>query len=463
MKIYRLLLFAFFATTLFTSCFEDMDDVSHPPSNLEIKNFVYNGLYEFYLYKADKEVLTDNHFSNQTNLNNFLEGYATPELLFNGLLSTQDRFSFITSDYTLLERALDGISKNNGMEFGLVRLESTGEVFGYVRYVLPHSSASENNVKRGMIFNRIDGTALNENNYTQLLDLNTYSIGLAEFNGGQLNPNEQEITLAKQEYTENPVYKDTVLTVQNHKIGYLMYNSFNNTFDNALNNAFGNFKAEGITDLVLDLRYNGGGSIETANDLCSMINGQLDGKLFITQVYNQNIQDTKRFFNTKISNGATINSLNLSKIYVLTTQSTASASELILSGLRPYVDIEQIGTTTIGKFQGSITLYDSSDFSRQKMLPGHTYAMQPLILKSVNAEGFTDYADGIDPDIELPEDYSNLGALGDPTEPLLQAAIQNITTGGRPFGSQSTTSSAKLLYESKSDNIIFQRMYVEEK
>lgn len=283
MKLYHLLLFAFCAATLFTSCFEDMDDISQPATDREVKNFVYNGLYKFYLYKADKEVLTDDYFANQTELNNFLEGYTTPELLFNDLLSNQDRFSFITSDYTILERALGGVSKNNGMEFGLVRLESTGEVFGYVRYVLPHSSASENNVQRGMIFNRIDGTTLNENNFTQLLDPNTYSIGLAEFNDEQLNTIDQEITLTKQEYTENPVYIDTVLNVQNHKIGYLMYNSFNRRFDGDLNNVFGNFKAEGVTDLVVDLRYNGGGSIETANDLCSMINGQLNDNLFITQ------------------------------------------------------------------------------------------------------------------------------------------------------------------------------------
>ena len=135
-----------------------------------------------------------------------------------------------------------------------------------------------------------------------------------------------------------------------------MYNGFRQNFDSELNNAFADFKANGVQDLVIDVRYNSGGSIETCNDLASMVTGQFNGELFITQVYNDNFDDFERDFNNKISTDESINSLNLSKVYILTTGSSASASELLISGLMPYVDVKQIGTTTVGKFQGSTTL-----------------------------------------------------------------------------------------------------------
>ncbi|MFD2432634.1 S41 family peptidase [Mesonia maritima] len=239
-----------------------------------------------------------------------------------------------------------------------------------------------------------------------------------------------------------------------------MYNGFTSTFDDELNAAFADFKSSGITDLVVDLRYNSGGNIETSNDLASMITGQFQGELFSTQVYNENFDDVERFFNNKISSGATINSLNLNRVYVLTTGSTASASELLISSLMPYIEVIQIGTSTTGKFQGSTTLYDSPDFSRNNVNIGHRYALQPLILKSVNANGFTDYIDGLSPDVEQQEDYFNLGTLGDPEEPLLQTAINQIN-GGRPF-IPSPEQDFISIGESKMNNLNYQRMYVEE-
>ena len=154
-----------------------------------------------------------------------------------------------------------------------------------------------------------------------------------------------------------------------------------------------------------------------------MVTGQFNGELFTTQVYNDNFENEERYFNNRISTGGTINSLNLNKVYVITTGSTASASELLIASLRPYIDVIQVGTNTTGKYQGSVTLYDSQNFSRTNANIGHKYAMQPLILKTVNANGFTDYFNGLTPNIEIGEDYENLGILGEPTEPLLQAAL----------------------------------------
>ncbi|HIB37193.1 S41 family peptidase [Mesonia sp.] len=458
-KITSLLLLLVVSTT-FIACFEDRDDEINPASTLEIQDFVWRGLNIFYLYKDQIPALDENNYATTAELENFLDNYATPEDLFDALIYSEDRFSFIVSDYRVLEDALAGISKSNGMKFGLVQLQSTGEIFGYVRYVLPNTSAENEGVSRGMIFNRVDGTTLTLENYNSLLAADTYSIGLAEFSNGELTELDQTITLTKNEYTENPVYITNTIELEDKTVGYLMYNAFNNNFDDVLNNAISEFQADNITDLVIDLRYNGGGSIETSNDLASMVTGQFNGQLFTTQVYNENFENQERYFNNEISTGASINNLNLNKVYVLTTGSTASASELLISSLLPYIEVVQIGTTTTGKFQGSVTLYDSPDFSRAGANINHRYAMQPLILKSVNANGFTDYTDGLTPDIIIEEDYANLGELGNPNEPLLAAALNEVSFG-RMAPTQKSTLQFKEIAESEMNQPNFQRMYIE--
>src|SRR5690606_13423793 len=128
----------------------------------------------------------------------------------------------------------------------------------------------------------------------------------------------------------------------------------------------------------------------------------------------------------QLSSGVTLNHLNLDKIYILTTESTASASELVINGLKPYINVIQIGTTTVGKNVGSITLYDSPSFSRDGRSDKHFYAMQPIVLKTINAAGFGDYFNGLPPDVTVPEHIGNLGTLGSPSETLLSAALDQI-------------------------------------
>ena len=457
-KITHLFLLVF-SVSFLTSCFEDQDDNINPASVDDIKDFIYRGLDIFYLYKGDIPILEED--ISEEAVTQFKNNYSTPENFFEALLSPDDRFSVIYSDYRVLENNLDGITLNNGMEYGLVSISNTNDVFGYVRYVLPNTSAESEGVTRGMIFNRIDGTALSVDNFRELLAPNTYTIGLANFEAGTLTPLEETFTLTKQEYTENPVHiVNTIELENNQKVGYLMYNAFNRNFDNDLNNAFAQFQAENITDLVVDLRYNGGGSIETSNDLASMITGQFEGQIFTTQVYNQNFTNEERLFNNEISTGAGINSLNLNKVYVLTTQSTASASELLIASLRPYIEVIQVGTNTRGKYQGSVTLYDSPEFSRAGANINHRYAMQPLILKSVNANGFTDYDDGLIPTIQAEEDFANLGELGNPNETLFAAALNDVSFG-RMAPPQPSFTDVEFIGESDMNQPNFQRMYIE--
>jgi carboxyl-terminal processing protease len=428
----KILLTLIAVATLFSSCFEDRDDTLQLASALEIQNFIYRGLNFFYLYKADTPELANDAFASQEDLDIFLSTFSTPEDLFDFLLSPQDRFSLLVDDYIALENALNGITLNNGMEYGLVLYpDNSGNVFGYVRYVLPNTDAASEGLQRGDIFNTVDGQQLTENNFSELLAPDTYTIGLATLEGEDVTPTGESVELTKMEYTENPVHIAQTLTIEGQPIGYLMYNAFTRDFDPELNAAFAQFQADGITELVLDLRYNGGGSVETAVDLSSMITGQFNGQLFYTEQWNEDRQEeyaSDGLFNNTISTGEAINSLNLTRVYIITSGRTASASELVINGLDPYIDVIQVGDTTTGKFQASFLLYDAPapGFNRSQANPSHTYAMLPLVFKTANANGVTDYIDGLEPDVPLEEDYSNLGILGDENEPLLAEALNEI-------------------------------------
>ncbi len=423
---------------VFTGCFEDFDDTINPASDLEIQNFIYRGLNYFYLYKADTPELANDAFLSNEDRNNFLNGYETPEVLFDYLKSDQDRFSFLTNDYVSLENALSGVTLNNGMEYGLVFYpDESGKVFGYVRYVLPNSSAANNALQRGVIFNTVDGQQLDEFNYRDLLAPDTYSIGLATFDGVTITPTGTSIELTKSQITENPIHVATTLTVEGQKVGYLMYNAFTRDFDPELNAVFAGFKNQGIDHLILDLRYNGGGSVESAVDLSSMITGQFNNQVFYTEQWNQDRQEqyaSPGLFNSEISNGDVINSLNLNQVYIITSGRSASASELVINGLAPYINVTQVGDTTTGKFQASFLLYDAPapNFNRSQANINHSYAMLPLVFKTANAAGNTDYIDGLIPDIEQKENYANLGQLGTLTEPLLAETLNQIFPGLNP-------------------------------
>tara|TARA_R100000306_G_scaffold38243_1_gene38228 strand:- start:2970 stop:4364 length:1395 start_codon:yes stop_codon:yes gene_type:complete len=458
----RIFISLLIVSVLYVSCFEDADDNLQPASTIDIQNFIYRGLNYFYLYKADTPELANDAFANQDELNSFLNNYETPETLFDYLLSSQDRFSNLYSDYTLIENALSGITLSNGMEFGLVYYpDNSGNVFGYVRYVLPNTDAQSQGLVRGDIFTTIDGQQLNENNYNDLLAPNSYTIGLATYDGADFTLTGETALLNKTQYNENPVYKAETLTVNGNKIGYLMYNGFIKDYDTELNNAFAQFKADGVSSLVLDLRYNGGGSVETATDLASMITGQFNGQVFYQEFWNEDRQADyaeNGLFDSTISNGSSISSLNLSQVYIITTRRSASASELVLNGLKPYIDAVQVGDTTTGKFQASFLLYDAPapQFSRSEANPNHTYAMLPLVFKTANAAGNTDFTEGLFPQIPLQENYFNLGQLGDENEPLLAAALFEIA--GRPMPSNKGVQYLKEFSDSNADSPIYGKM-----
>jgi len=467
----KLFLLLLATTTLFTSCFEDNDDnISSELSGevvFEVKDFIYRGLNFFYLYKADTPELANDAFANDDEKNIFLNSFESPESLFEFLNSPQDRFSLLTDDYVTLINNLSGVSENNGMEYGLVRYpDGSGNVFGYVRYVLPNTDAETKGLQRGIIFNTVDGQQITEANFSTLFDPTTYTIGIASFDGENVTSTSESIELTKAPYTENPVFIANTLTVENQPIGYLMYNAFTRDFDPQLNAAFGQFKADGITELIIDLRYNGGGSVSTATDLAGMITGQFQGQTFYTEEWNADRQEeyaSPGLFDGVLTTGEALNSLNLTRVYIITTGRSASASELVINGLNPYIDVIQVGTTTTGKFQASFLLFDAPapNFSFNEANPNHTYAMLPLVFKTANVNGVTDFIDGLAPNVELGEDYSNLGTLGDPREPLLEACLAEIFPGRSP--NRTPVEILEVVGESKQNSPLHQRMIAEKR
>lgn len=438
------------------------------PSTIGVKDFIWRGMNTYYLWQADVPELDDAMNDNQSTYRDFLDSTYEPVDFFNALKvnSTVDRFSAIYSDYDVLEGILSGATKNNGMDFGLKpKTEGSSELFGWVRYVLPNSDAATKNVQRGMIFYAINGTALTKDNYRTLLANETYTIDLADYNGGAITPNGQSITLTKTTLAENPIFINTTFEFGSHKIGYLMYNGFYSNFDTQLNEAFGTLASQNITDLVLDLRYNSGGSVNTATKLASMITGQFTGQLFAKEQWNSKAQayfeeNNPNALNNNFIGG--LNSLNLTKVYVLTSKGTASASELVINCLKPYVNVIQIGDVTTGKNVASVTLYDSFDFSKNDVNPTHKYAMQPIVLKTVNKDGFGEYTSGLNPNFSFIENLGSLGTLGSINEPLLNLAINRITSGGRILNSSASIFTRDFT-DAKLSNHLRSEMYITRK
>lgn len=460
MKKYLIL----FAVLLVAGCSKNDDDLnpngtSGVPADLVTQNFMWRASNLWYFWQADVPNLADERLTNSfSDYLEFLDSEASPGAFFdNQLRFTEDRFTFYNPDYKELTNSLGGIEQNNGMEFRITYNDANGNNifdgadpgFGYVIYVLPGSNAATTTIKRGDIFTAVDGQDITGANYIDLLFGNnsTYTLTMADIVNGTITPNGEEITLTKVEnFQEDPIHVDTTYTINGQKIGYLMYNRFLLDFEDQLNTVFGDFMAEGITDLVLDLRYNPGGTVATCRSLGSMIYGTNTNDLFLRELWNPKIEEAftsadpnalEQYFTDRTTKGTTINTLNLNRVYILTSRFSASASELLINCLDPYMEVITIGRTTRGKNEFSFTLVDDEERdgapfiyspNRESFInPDNSWALQLIAGRNENSAGFSDYTAGLPPDIEQAEDLENMGVLGEVDEPLLARAISEIT------------------------------------
>lgn len=452
MKLNRILSIFIIFSLFVIGCKKESDDdpnIAKLENDLEISDFIWKGLNQYYYWQESVINLADSKLDNLSEYSFYLSQNPNPENFFNSLKHSDDEFSWLSDDYEELENYLQGIDYSDGMEFGLYLECNDQNVFGFVRYVHKDSDADIKGVKRGYFFNKVNGSILTRDNYTDLLyndNSLSNSFGFANLN---YNSNEQcanlvsndiSISLNKSRLVKNPIHISKTIDIDQKKIGYLMYNQFlgnveseNRDYNLELNNVFGQFKSQGINELVIDLRYNPGGRISTSINLASMITGQFNNQIFAKEKWNSKLMEywnennPDNLINRFVSNisGVSINSLNLNKVYILTTSRTASASELLINGLDPYIDVIHIGDYTVGKNQGSITVYDYINDQGTKN-PNHKYAMQPIVLKIGNVAGYTDFPNGLVPDYEIKESIRTAGELGNENEQLLKIAIDHI-------------------------------------
>jgi len=483
------LVLIFFSIILLISCSDDNDYANdileeYYDSITEdnyINNFIWKGMNSWYNWQEDVNNLSDNKLSNPSQFNSYLSGFSSTEELFESLIYQKDnidKFSWFVEDYIALQQQFQGISTSFGIRFEVLQINEDGDIIIYFEYISQDSPASRAGFMRGDIINGLNGTILNVNNYQNTISSlydDTVTFNFVENDG--ITPKENK-TISKAVIADNPVYlTKTFENIGGNKVGYLVYNGFRSSYNDELNTAFAELASANIQELILDLRLNGGGSVETCTYLASMIyNLASEEDVFSKSIFNNkhstydNINTFKESMYIYDTNGNEIGSQDinkisgLSRVYVLTSEDTASASEMIINGLKPYMNVITVGTTTYGKNVGSITLYDSplNDFLQDETVnQDHFYAIQPIVFQIYNKNNQSDYAQGFEPNILVEESHywNNILPFGDENEVVLKAALDDIR-GAYTKANYKTTSYSKKVDLEFSFNKFDKEMYI---
>lgn len=419
-KLYYLLL-AISLIIITFSCSKDEDilngDDKVPEEIIETNSWILETMKFYYLW------------NDQIPMNIDITKEPDPEAYFYKLLyDEEDRWSWIGDDYESFAAELIGEPVSMGYD-PQFRLYGDGtEVLIVVNFVYPDSPAEDAGLERGDIILKIDDIWLDIDNYWELYSGTEYSVQLAELNGNILSLTGESFDLTARVVITNPIIYYDVFEIDDDKIGYLVYSQFisgdADEFITALYDVFEEFNTEGITDLIVDLRYNGGGETLAAQHLASSIAPAADvaaESVIINMEYNDDLEDyfvdygwTDMFslnFTTDAFN------LDLDRVYFLTAWQTASASELVITGLEPYMDVMQIGEYTYGKYVGGWFLPDDYD----------EWFMYVIGLKYSNIDGYTDFVDGLVPDVEINDDIGAMVPFGNTSDPMVSEAIYQIT------------------------------------
>jgi carboxyl-terminal processing protease len=349
-------------------------------------------------------------------------------------------FTYPTSTWESLET--QGVEAGYGVDLDL--LSSTPPRAVVVAYVEPGVTGQAATLARGATVQAIDGVDINDDTQAGVDTLNAglqpATVGevhsFTVLDEGSTTPRTVELTSVA--VTETPVLVTTALATASGKVGYILFNDHIATAESELIAAFTSLHQLGVSDLVLDLRYNGGGLLDIASEVAYMIAGsaQTSGKTFELQQFNSQYPTTNPvtggaitptlFHSTSqgfsVVSGQALPSLNLSRVFVLTSAETCSASEAIINGLRGVnVQVTEVGSTTCGKPYG---FYPQDNC-------GTTYFS--IEFRGVNDQGFGDYTDGFSPmntvdppgvlvpGCSVADDFSH--ALGDPNEGQLAQAL----------------------------------------
>jgi C-terminal processing protease CtpA/Prc len=394
----------------------------------KINGFIKEAMSDVYLWN-DKIPVIDIRYE------------TDPKVYFDKLLFTEDRWSYITDDLTALEGSQKGIEKTYGYSLTFGRFidavgNPTGNYFGIVEFVYPNTPASEAGFTRGDLIIRLNGGNITADNYRDLLYGTSVSVTKGILTSEGISTGETVVLVAL-ELQLDPVYMYKVIEVEGHKIGYLVYLQFIPDYNStSLRVALEYFRENQITDLVLDLRYNPGGSISAAQYLTSSI-APVDivnnNSVLVTYQWNDKYQ--AYWVSNGIQSQLGVNfdpavpvRLGLSKLYVLTGYGTASASELTICGLEPYMEVVTVGDTTYGKYTASITIKPEEWYNNEAEYSDFkNWGLQPIVIRYANAQGVTNFKDGFAPDFRVRDELLPAFPLGDLTEPLLKKAVEDIT------------------------------------
>lgn len=369
--------------------------------------------------------------------------------------NTVDKWTRLMEDCSSFLGSITGNNKSFGFDFVLYYVdESKKNVCAVITFVYAGSPAEKAGLKRGDAILTLDGLEMTPDNYSSLVNGKIYGGDQVKFG---LSGN-RSVTLSSMQFYENPVQTVVTLNQGGVKMGYLHFSSFTMDACRDLEQAFRKFKEDGIEELVLDLRYNGGGYTLTSTVLASMLAPVSEvkaGSIFNKDVYNKQLTEyykeeerVSRFaeeFEIESSSGkgsykvhpAQVNP-GIRKLWVIVTGSTASASEGLICGLKPYMDVTLVGEKTYGKYCGGYLIQAENFFkslSRQKTdqqvdcddaaekLAG--WGLYVISSRYSDRDGVTlSMPDGIAADYEAQDRPTSGIPLGDPSEPMLARVLE---------------------------------------
>ncbi len=390
----------------------------------DVNSWAYESLRDYYL------------FYDQVDRNARVSDFASPEELVSQLrVAPNDTFSYVTDETTF--NAFFSEGETFGFGWNFARDQDENLLFSLVE---PGSPLAQAGVERGDQLLSINGFTLEEfdrlerEERSDILgagdDIVTLDLGIARD-----DESDREVSVTKASFNLQTVLDTRVIDRNGVSVGYLHFYQFINTSSAELSDAFATLNAANVTELVIDLRFNGGGRISVANELASYAVGrERAGEVFTTFAYNDKYQNR----NVSLPFQSMLNSLSLSRVFVLQSANTCSASELVINSLRPFMEVITVGSTSCGK------PYATSPNA------GCGKVSNVLEIDLRNALDVGDYFTGIAADCPVTGDVKE--ALGDASEPLLSTALTYIDTGNCGVNlRRSTSTSYRLVDEFKSE------------
>jgi carboxyl-terminal processing protease len=351
----------------------------------------------------------------------------TPEEYIEKVRYIKDKWSFSMSYTDLVDLLEKGVTTGWGIGLGF-----DSQDILRILYVYDNSPMGKAGIKRGWQIKSINGktvSSMTDSEINTSLNNPENSFAFVKNDGS-----ESTIQMTRGAVVINSVQYSTIFPRGGKKIGYLVFSDFLGSSVKELNKVFDSFTHDGVTDIILDIRYNGGGTLDCADSLVAMLAGKPNkDKVYNTLTYNN--KHIRMGYQSII--GLKSNSVQLDKLVVITTSSTASASELVISGLMPYLKMKLIGSKTHGKPVGMNIEGDTK----------LNIAVAPISFRNVNSQGYSDYFDGIPVDFEVKDNVTQ--DWGDLSDACLAASLNYISSGtiGTTFSLKSSMTSDRIIYK----------------